>query len=88
MDNESNKINVELIEEGCNLLREASAILNDLSTNMFKVKEYCSRGYLMLKELSVEDNIEICKDSLENASTCLDDYVEDLQMLIKENTYE
>ena len=81
-------INMELIEEGCSLLREASAILSDLSSNMFKIKECCSRDYLMLKELSVEDNVEVCRDSLENASTCLDDYVEDLQLLVKENNYE
>ena len=78
------KIDIQTIEEGCNLLKEASNILIDLNKDIFRLKDYLAKDYLMLKDLSVEDNIEFCASHLQSTSSCLDDYIEDLLSAIRQ----
>ena len=79
-----NKIDIQTIEEGCNLLKEASNILIDLNKDVFRLKDYLSKDYLLLKDLDVEDNIEFCASHLQNTSSCLDDYIEDLLSAVRQ----
>ena len=79
-----NKVDIQTIEEGCNLLKEASNILLDLNKDIFRLKDYLSKEYLMLKDLTVEENIELCASNLQSTNSCLDDYIEDLLVAIKQ----
>lgn len=79
-----NKVDIQAMEEGCSLLKEASAILLDLNKDIFLLKDYCSKDSLMLKDLNVENNIDLCASHLQSTSGCLDDYIEDLLVALRQ----
>ena len=80
------EIDIQTIEEGCSLLKEASNILVDLDKDVFRMRDYLSKDCLLLKDLSLEENIELCRGHLQNTSSCLDDYIEDLLVAIKQTS--
>ena len=79
-----NKIDIQAIEEGCSLLKDASNILLDINKDIFRLKDYLSKDYLMLKDLNVEDNIDLCASHIQSTGSCLDDYIEDLLTAIRQ----
>ncbi len=79
-----NKIDIQAIEEGCSLLKDASNILLDLNKDIFRLKDYLSKDYLMLKDLTVEENIDLCASNIQSTNSCLDDYIEDLLVAIRQ----
>lgn len=80
-----NKVDIQAMEEGCSLLKEASNILLDLNKDIFRLKDYLSKDYLMLKDLTVEENIDLCASNVQSTSSCLDDYIEDLLVAIRQS---
>ena len=80
-----NKVDIQAMEEGCSLLKEASNILLDLNKDIFRLKDYLSKDYLMLKDLTVEENIDLCASNIQSTSGCLDDYIEDLLVAIRQS---
>ena len=78
------EIDIQTIEKGVNLLKEASLILNNLNNDIFRLRDYLSKDYLLLKDLSAEDNVEVCAVSLQNTSNTLDDYIEDILVILKQ----
>ena len=78
------KLDMQKIEEGCSMLKEASNILLALNKDIFKLKDYCSKDYLMLKDLNVEDNIDLCASHIQSTGSCLDDYIEDFLTAIRQ----
>ena len=78
------EIDIQALEEGCSLLKEASLILLNLNKDIFRLKDYLSKDYLMLKDLCVEDNIDLCASCIQNTGSCLDDYIEDLLVAIRQ----
>ena len=79
-----NKIDIQAIEEGCSLLKDASNILLDINKDIFRLKDYLSKDYLMLKDLTVEENIDLCASNIQSTNSCLDDYIEDLLVAIRQ----
>ena len=80
-----NKIDIQAIEEGCSLLKDASNILLELNKDIFRLKDYLSKDYLMLKDLTVEENIDLCASNIQSTNSCLDDYIEDLLVAIRQS---
>lgn len=81
-----NKIDIYSIEKGCELLKEASERLSQISTKLMFVKDYYSKENLMIQDATIEDSISNCNNVLQNTINCIEDYVEDVEVAVKQAT--
>ena len=80
----NNKIDIYSIEKGCELLKEASHKLNQISNKMIYIKDYYTKDNLMADDITITDSINNCNNSINNTINCIEDYVEDMQLVLRQ----